>query len=82
MLTELNTENEYAWDEETGAPGVAVLSSAIETWAWLQDSRPTLEQAAAAFVATVQVVRECIEWSGMHIEVDDHGQEIIEHAEE
>lgn len=73
------------WDQETGAPGIALFNSAVQVWSALQDRPTSVAEAALAFNVTPQRIVEAVErhyWMFLDGPADDFTQLMIEHEGE
>lgn len=49
------------WNLETGEPCLGFFSRAVQCWAWLQDRKTTINEAALAFNVTPAQVRAAVD---------------------
>lgn len=70
------------WDQETGAPGIIQLGSAIQLWGLFQNRPASVADAAAAFNCDPARVIEAVEehwWTYLDGPRDDYSRLMIEH---
>lgn len=78
-ITELDADNEWGWNHETGALGTALFSNAVQVWTVAQGREVTVSDTALAFNVEPKLIRQAVEdhpW--MFIGKD----EVIEHEGE
>lgn len=62
------------WDHDTGNPTTAKFASAVQVWAIAQDRDVTVGEAALAFNATPELIRQAVE--------DEHSWMLLEGPED
>jgi hypothetical protein len=71
------------WDEETGAPGIALFNNAVQVWSVMQGRPTTTAEAARVFnVPEKRIIEAVDEHYWMFIERHDDGSMTIEHEGE
>jgi hypothetical protein len=79
-------DQDDAWDQDTGKPGLTLFSSAIQVWSVLQDgSRTTVAEAAAAFNVSPLMIAAAVKshpWMFLEGPDDDFSKLSIEHEGE
>lgn len=58
---ETDPDHSDEWHPETGQPGVDLFSNALSVWAWAQGRAQTVNEAAAAFNVTPDIIRQAVE---------------------
>lgn len=71
-ITHLDLDNEWAWNHETGAPGIALFSNAVQVWAVAHGGEVTVSAAALAFNVKPELIRQA---------ADDHPWMYIGHGD-
>lgn len=70
------------WHHETGLPGEALISNAIQVWATMNEGQQTVRAAAEAFNITDAQVRQAVEahyWMYLDGPNDDPTKQVIQH---
>jgi hypothetical protein len=61
MLSALIDTSDNSWDHDSGTPGLNLFANAVQVWAVLQERPVTVNDAALAFNATPDVIRQAVE---------------------
>lgn len=73
------------WDEDTGAPGIALFGNAIQVWSCMQSGDTSVAQAAAAFNVSPERIEQAVNehyWMYLGRNSEADGTPIIEHEGE
>lgn len=63
-ITHLDTRDEHRHDFNlvTGQPGVGLFANALSVWAWAQNRKITVNDAALAFNVAPALIRQAVEY--------------------